>query len=81
MLYTDTPFTTSGVGNQARHIAFELLKNGYEVCVTAIVNFSVKDTPGPVNYQTQHGVIKVTHAGKQANDMPDLSVFYKNYQA
>ena len=50
---TDSPITCSGVGNQVKHICLELIHQGHEVVVMAVVNQPTP--PPPVNYEFPTG--------------------------
>ena len=67
------------VGNQCRHILFQLLKQGYEVQVVAILNCPPTKLPPTTKYETEFGSVMVTHTSG-VNEQANLKPFYQVFK-
>jgi len=74
LIFSDPPFSTSGVSGECQHICVDLLKNNYEVVVLATVN-SPRERPLPKieTVTTPYGPVKII----PAHDFNDMDSFMK----
>jgi len=71
LLFTDNPMHPSGVAAQAKHICYQLLKDGYEVFVLAVETSPKDKLTKPTIYKTDVGDIKVISTNS-FQDLPTL---------
>ena len=72
LIFSDNPFGHSGIGAMCKHMCIQLLKQGFEVAVLAVMN-SLPPGTGPNNiHKTEFGDIKV----KITQSFADIPVLF-----